>query len=139
LHQRATDPTGAKRRAWLLAGSSAAGGLLCEVMKLVVRRERPEVAFGHWLFRPWSEQTWSTAGLSTPSSHTLVAFAGATMAARLFPSARWVFYAMAWGCGVTRVLSRAHFVSDVTFGALLGWAVGWGIWIQFGRTEKTVE
>ena len=136
LQQRAADPAGARRSAWLLAGSSAAGGLLCEVMKLLIRRERPDVDAGHWVFRPWSEQAWSTAGLATPSSHTMVAFAGATMAARLFPRARWVFYALAWGCGLTRVLSRAHYVSDVTFGALLGWAVGWGIWMQFGRPTK---
>jgi membrane-associated phospholipid phosphatase len=58
----------------------------------------------------------------------MVAIAGMTIAARLFPRAKWVFYALAWGCGLTRILAHAHFVSDVTFGALLGWAVGWGIW-----------
>ena len=130
LHQRGAD--GAGRRAMLLALSPAAGGILCEIVKLLIRRERPETGDGAWIFREWSDQPLSTAGLATPSSHTMVAFAGATMAARLFPRARWLFYTLAAGCGVTRVLAHAHFVSDVTFGALLGWAVAWGLWLRFG-------
>jgi len=39
---------------------------------------------------------------------------------------------LAWGCGATRVLSHGHYLSDVTFGALLGWAVGWGMWMEWG-------
>ena len=138
LHERSLAPTAAvaTRRALLLAGSPAVAGILCEVMKLLIRRERPDVGAGAWLFRSWDEQTFSTAGLATPSSHTMVAFGGATMAARLFPGARWVFYALAWGCAATRVLSHAHYVSDATFGALLGWAVGWGVWIELGRPVK---
>jgi membrane-associated phospholipid phosphatase len=45
---------------------------------------------------------------------------------------------MAWGCGLTRILARAHYVSDVTFGALLGWAVAWGIWIKYGQRRDAV-
>ena len=87
----------AKRRAWLLLGSPALAGLLCEVMKLLIRRVRPDVDAGQWVFRPWSDHTFSSAGLSTPSSHAMVAFGAATMLARLYPRARWVFYVMAWG------------------------------------------
>ncbi len=133
LQHREIDAAAAKKYFWLIAGSPAVGGLLCEIMKLMIRRERPEVADGEWSFRAWDDHTWSTAGLSTPSSHTMVAFAGATMLARIFPRARWVYYVLAWGCAATRVLSHAHFVSDVTFGALLGWAVGWGLWIEVRR------
>lgn len=132
LRRRGADPAGAKRSALLLAGSPALGGIVCEVMKLLIRRERPEFGGGEWIFRAWDDQTFSTAGLATPSSHTMVAFAGATMAARIFPGARWVFYTLAAGCAATRVLAHAHFVSDVTLGALLGWAVGWGLWMEFG-------
>jgi len=108
-------------------------GLLCEVMKLVIRRERPDVGAGEWVFRSWSDHPFSSAGLATPSSHTMVAFGAATMLARMYPQARWVGYVIACGCAATRVLSHGHFLSDVTFGALLGWAVGWGVWIQWGR------
>jgi membrane-associated phospholipid phosphatase len=136
LVQRAQNPATAKKQALLVLGSPILAGLLCEVMKLLIRRERPDAAHGDWVFRDWSDHPFSTAGLATPSSHTMVAFGAATMLARLYPRARWVFYVLAWGCGATRVLSHGHYVSDVTFGALLGWAVGWGIWIQWGlKTE----
>lgn len=137
LVQREHDAARAKRSFWLLAGSPAVAGLLAEVMKLVIRRERPDSGAGEWVFRDWSDHPFSTSGLATPSSHTMVAFGAATMLARVFPRARWVFYVLAWGCGVTRVLAHAHFVSDVTFGALLGWAVAWGMWIQWGKRTTT--
>jgi membrane-associated phospholipid phosphatase len=132
LVQREQDATLAKRRVWLVIGSPVLAGLLCEVMKLLIRRERPNVAAGEWVFRAWGDQTFSSAGLATPSSHTMVAFGAATILARMYPRARWVFYVIAWGCGATRMLSHQHYLSDVTFGALLGWAVGWGLWIQWG-------
>jgi membrane-associated phospholipid phosphatase len=132
LVQREHDPAAAKRRALLVLGAPVIAGLLCEVLKLLIRRERPDVDHGHWVFRAWSDHPFSSAGLSTPSSHTIVAFGAATMLARMYPRARWVFYVMAAGCAVTRVMAHAHYLSDVTFGALLGWAVGWGVWMQWG-------
>jgi len=132
LHRRVVDAALARRRALLLALTPAVSALVCEALKLLIRRERPDTAAGVWVFRPWSEHTFSTAGLATPSSHTMVAFAAATLAARLFPRLRWVLYALAWGCAATRILAHAHYLSDVTFGAVLGWAVGWAIWIEWG-------
>jgi membrane-associated phospholipid phosphatase len=138
LVQREQDVVAARRRALLVLGAPVIAGLLCEVLKLVIRRERPDVDAGNWVFRSWSEHTFSSAGLSTPSSHTIVAFAAATMLSRIYPRARWVFYLLALGCGVTRVLSHAHYFSDVTFGALLGWAVGWGVWMKWGMRSIEV-
>ncbi|MBM3884464.1 MAG: phosphatase PAP2 family protein [Gemmatimonadetes bacterium] len=117
----------AKRRASLLFWSAALGGLVAEVGKLTIRRERPEPHDGVHVFRDWGERTWSTAGLAMPSSHTLVAFAGAAMLARLYPRVRWVGYALAAGCALTRVMARAHFLSDVVLAAGLGWVVAWGM------------
>lgn len=125
LHE-GTDPLRrplAKRRAWLLFGSATLGGALAEVMKLLLRRERPAVHDGVHAFRSFAERTFSSAGLALPSSHTLVAFGGAAMLARLYPRARWVGYTLAAGCAVTRVLARAHFLSDVVLAAGLGWLV----------------
>ena len=113
----------ARRRGWLLFWSAALGGVVAEVGKLLLRRERPGVHDGGYGFRDFADRTFNTAGLALPSSHTLVAFGGAAMLARLFPRARWVGYTLAAGCAVTRVMSRAHFVSDVTLAAGLGWLV----------------
>jgi membrane-associated phospholipid phosphatase len=128
LHERPDAARRAVARAWYLVTATLAGGLLAEILKLLLRRERPAANDGFYGFRPWSEHPFSTSGLAWPSSHTMVAFAAATAMARLYPRARWVWYSLAAGCGVTRVLAHAHFVSDVTLGALFGWCVGWGVW-----------
>ena len=129
LHE-GTEPvrrTLAKRRAWLLFGSAALGGLVAEVGKLLLRRERPEMRAGLHGFRAFSDHTWSTSGLALPSSHALVAFGGAAMLARLYPRSRWVGYTLAIGCAVTRVMARAHFLSDVVLAAGLGWIVAFAL------------
>jgi membrane-associated phospholipid phosphatase len=128
LHERSEAAERAAARAWYLVTATLAGGLLAEILKLLLRRERPEVNDGFYSFRPWSDHPFSSSGLAWPSSHTMVAFAAATAMARLFPRARWVWYALAAGCGVTRILARAHFFSDVTLGMLFGWCVAWGVW-----------
>jgi membrane-associated phospholipid phosphatase len=128
--QEGTEPARralAKRRAHLLFWSAAVGGLVAEVMKLLLRRERPGIHDGAYGFRSFAERTWSTAGLALPSSHALVAFAGAAMLARLYPRARWVGYTLAAGCGITRVLAHAHFLSDVVLAAGLGWIVAYAM------------
>jgi len=137
LHERPEAAARAAARAWYLIIASLAGGLLAEILKLLLRRERPEANDGAYGFRPWSDHPFSTSGLAWPSSHTMVAFAAATALARLFPRARWVWYALAAGCGVTRIMAHAHFVSDVTLGALFGWCAGWGVWIVMKGKDET--
>jgi membrane-associated phospholipid phosphatase len=133
IQTRPTDPVRATRRAWYLAVAPTAAGLLAEILKLLLRRERPEANAGLYGFRAWSDQPFSTVGLALPSSHTMVAFGAATALARLFPRARWLWFTLAIGCGVTRILSRAHFLSDVALGAVMGWTVAWAVWIAMGR------
>jgi membrane-associated phospholipid phosphatase len=128
--QEGADPARrplAKRRAWLLFWSPVLAGGVAEVLKIVVRRERPALHDGLYGFRPWDERTWSGAGLAFPSSHAAVAFGGAALLARLYPRARWVGYTLAAGCAATRVLARAHFVSDVVFAAGIGWVTAWAL------------
>lgn len=129
LVQRDGDRVKAKLNTWALLAGPAVAGIVCEVLKLLVRRERPEINGGDYGFRPWDDRPFSTAGLAFPSSHTMVAFAAATVLSRIFPRARWVWYLLAAGCAATRVLAHAHFLSDVMAGALLGWSAGWGAWI----------
>ncbi len=138
LHERPDATRRAAARAWYLVTATLAGGLLAEILKLLLRRERPEVNDGFYGFRPWSEHPFSTSGLAWPSSHTMVAFAAATAMARLFPRARWVWYSLAAGCGATRLLAHAHFLSDVTLGMLFGWCVGWGVWFVMRDRMRSV-
>ncbi|HVZ49889.1 MAG TPA: phosphatase PAP2 family protein [Gemmatimonadaceae bacterium] len=125
------------RAAAYLFTAPAVSGIVCEILKLLIRRERPETGAGDYVFRAWSERTFSTAGLATPSSHTMVSFAAATALARIFPGTGGLWYLLATGTAITRVLAHAHFVSDVALGALLGWSVGWGVCIAFqGRAAR---
>ena len=127
LHDRGERTTRTHGWGWrggLILLAPTVGGALAELLKLAVRRLRPPMDTFEYLWRPFSERPFSTGGLGMPSSHTMVAFAGAAAMARLFPRAWWMWYLLATACGVTRVLAVAHFASDVVVGACLGWAAG---------------
>jgi undecaprenyl-diphosphatase len=99
------------------------GGLLAEILKLILRRDRPRAHDGEYVFRAFSDRPFHSGGLALPSSHVLVAFSAAAMLARLFPRAAPVWFLLATGCAYTRVATRAHFVSDVMLAALVGFLV----------------
>jgi len=126
--------SGAERpgRAWLLLFGPALAGGVGELLKLLVRRERPGFADGEYVFRAFADRPWSSSALGFPSSHVMVAFGGAAILARLFPGTAPVAYLLAAGCALTRLLARAHFASDVAGAALAGWAVGALVWRRFG-------
>lgn len=121
--QQSNDP----RRgpyAWALVLGPALGGGVAELLKLLIRRLRPDPDLFGYTFRSFADGPWSNRGMGMPSSHTLVAFAGAAVLAQLFPKARWLWYVLAGGCAATRVLALGHFLSDVTVAAVLGVMVG---------------
>lgn len=124
------------RRALLLLGGPTAAGIAGELLKLVIRRERPGAHAGASVFRSFAERPFSTAGLATPSSHAVVAFGAAFMLARLFPRAAPVWYLLAAGCALTRVMARAHFLSDVALSALLAWLVVAALWRRWGARRS---
>ena len=112
----------ARRRALLLVASPTVAGIAAEAFKLLMRRERPEARHGEYVFRAFVDRPFSSAGIGSPSSHAAVAFGAAAILGCLFPRARWVWFALAIGCALTRVLARAHFLSDVVAGAIVGLA-----------------
>jgi undecaprenyl-diphosphatase len=121
-----------RSRGGLVIAGSIIGGIVAELAKLLVRRRRPG-DLGEYLFRPWTDRPLSTGGLGMPSSHALVAFGAAAVLARLFPRARLIWWGLAWGCGLTRVASGAHFLSDIVVAAILGWLVGAVLWRWYGQ------
>jgi membrane-associated phospholipid phosphatase len=118
---------------WLLWVSPAVAGGMSELLKLVIRRERPGPHDGGYFFRPFADRLWDSRDLGLPSGHTMVAFGGAAILARLFPRAAPVAYLLAAGSGLSRVMAKAHFLSDAMVGALAGWLVGALLWRYFGR------
>jgi membrane-associated phospholipid phosphatase len=120
-------------RSWLLIASATASGLAGEFLKLLFRRERPRAHEGAYYFRPFTDRPFHSGGLALPSSHAIVAFGAATMLSRLYPRAWPVWYLLATGCGLTRVMAQAHFVSDVSVSALVAWAIAAWLWRRHER------
>jgi membrane-associated phospholipid phosphatase len=121
----------ALRRGTLVLGSAAVSGAIGELLKIVIRRQRPGSSVGEYVFRDWADRPLSTAGLGLPSSHVVVAFGALAMLGLLFPRARPVCYALAAGCAISRVAAHAHFVSDVTLAAVIGIATAVLLWRRF--------
>lgn len=128
----------ARSRGGLIIAGSIVGGIAAELTKLIVRRRRP-YELGEYVFRPFTERTFSTGGLGMPSSHALVAFGAAAVLSRIYPRARVIWWGLAWGCGLTRVASGAHFLSDVVGAAVIGWLVGALVWKWRDRSIDTVS
>jgi membrane-associated phospholipid phosphatase len=116
------------RRGALLAGAPALAGLAGELLKILVRRMRPPDVGSAYDFRAWSDHPFSSRGFGFPSSHAVVAFAAAAMLTYMFPRAKWVWYAAAAGCAVSRLLAHAHYLSDVVAAACLGIGVAALLW-----------
>lgn len=139
LHDRGRTPpapVGPWHRGLMLAVSPILGGLLGEVLKLLLRRERPSLHDGAYVFRSFLDQPWSTRDLGLPSGHALVAFSGAAMASYLFPRTAPVWLLWAAGCAVTRVLAQAHFTSDVVLAAIAGGFVARTLVVALARRNR---
>ncbi|HEY2374699.1 MAG TPA: phosphatase PAP2 family protein [Gemmatimonadaceae bacterium] len=129
LHQRdATDNRWRRWRGLLPLTSATLAGLVGEILKVLLRRERPETQAGAYVFRSWSQHPLSSGGLAFPSSHAIVAFGALAMLSHLYPRARWLWFAVAAGCAITRVLARAHFLSDVVLAGIVGSLVATALW-----------
>jgi membrane-associated phospholipid phosphatase len=121
----------ALRRGLLLVGGAAASGIAGELLKLLLRRERPRAHDGEYFFRAFTDRPFYSGGLALPSSHAIVAFGAAAMLARLFPRVAPVWYLLAAGCAYTRVAAGAHFASDVVVSFLAAWLVVAWLWRRY--------
>jgi len=109
-----------------VAASSAAG----QGVKYLIGRARPDSVSDQTLFYGPFSGVHPARGVqidSMPSGHTTAAFAMAVALAWRWPRLAPLWYSLAAGVGVSRVLADAHFPSDVVLGACLGSAVGWVI------------
>jgi len=129
-------------RKWLARGGALLiapllGGAVAEIGKILFRRLRPGEIPGVYVFRSWAERPFYSGGLGLPSSHTLVAFAGAAILAQIFPRAAPIWLLLAVGCGWTRVAAGAHYLSDVVVAGVLGWGVAWVVGRRILGTPTT--
>jgi len=107
--------------------SALTAGALAELLKLIIGRERPvdgnQLQEGWYHFRPFLSGFTDGSNLGLPSSHAATAFGGCLMLAALLPNTRRFLILLAFGCGITRMLTGAHFATDVYTGAILGYLV----------------
>ena len=107
----------------LLAAEAVGDSLaVSEVIKIIARRERPDVndAKGKF-FQPGVGFDSSFA-----SNHSFIAWSAASAIATEYRGA-WtaiLVYGLAGGVSASRVLGRQHFPSDVFVGSACGWLIG---------------
>lgn len=114
-------------RTGLLALESAGDAQVVAItMKHIDRRMRPiEVGCDGDFRHTWGgTKTFKLDGAGCfPSGHTASAFAVATVFAERYPEFARLAYATAGIVGFSRVSTKAHFPSDVFFGAALGYSI----------------
>lgn len=95
-------------------------GLITHLIKFSVGRQRPHKTpdFDPYVFAPlnthWHWQSFS-------SGHSQVIFTVATMMSIAFPKFRWFWIPFAILICLTRVIVHDHFLSDIIFGACVGY------------------
>lgn len=98
-------------------------GLITSILKSLIGRSRPYTNDGHHKFSPFN---FSAAHTSFPSGHSTVAFAFSTVLANNFDNVylKILCYSGAGLVAAARVYHNAHWLSDVTMGAAIGYFIG---------------
>ncbi len=102
-------------------------GLVAQILKRIIGRVRPSANYDAKNFLGPSQlfsQGFKGHCDSMPSGHTAAAFAMAVVLAHRWPRLKALWYGLAIGVGISRLLVNAHFPSDVVLGACLGTLVG---------------
>ncbi|HVX87094.1 MAG TPA: phosphatase PAP2 family protein [Phycisphaerae bacterium] len=130
------DARGWRAAVTLLVAGAVAGGIGA-LIAVTAGRYRPIVTDGAnvWQFLRGFHP--HAGDLSWPSGHSTLAFSLAAALTVLSPRGKWLFIVLAALCAVTRVVMQAHFWSDVAFGGVLGWTVGW--WVAVGVERGLVR
>lgn len=103
--------------------SAGLAGLVADLLKPTIGRLRPLRAQGPMDFLALGgfREAGEAVSFGLPSSHAAVAFGAAWAITLVAPRAGWVLLPLAFGCGLTRMLSGAHYLSDVLVGAAVAY------------------
>ena len=98
---------------WLSFTSSIA---ISFILKLIIARPRPSIEIVYPLI--------NTLDFSFPSMHAMVAFSAIPILNKEFAELKWFWILFALLVAFSRVYLNFHFLSDVVFGAFIGYFVG---------------
>jgi membrane-associated phospholipid phosphatase len=130
-------------RLWDLYLASAATGLVCVALKMLVGRPRPQLGAPGTFLWPWGTYPLPAPGhpavsvaahawevgrhgaqlWSMPSSHTAAAMALSLYLIHVYPRLRPLAVAMVLLVGCGRVITGAHYPTDLIVGAAVGYLV----------------
>lgn len=123
--QRRAELAGLQERALRFFVVIAASGLAAQALKHLIGRARPKVdGLSAFTFHPFSM---SNAFASFPSGHTTSAFAAVTALGLMTSRGRRPLLALAVAIGLSRVVLRVHYPSDILGGAALGTTIALGL------------
>lgn len=106
-----------KKVAYLVLLTFFASFLLAFIIKLIVLRQRPVEAFTY----PFT----SIINYSFPSMHSLVAFSLLPLLIKHLQKQKYFWVLFAFLVAFSRIYLGVHFLSDVVFGALAGYFIGY--------------
>jgi membrane-associated phospholipid phosphatase len=135
----ALDERWIRETAFLAGSAILIAGTISTVTKIFVGRARPYTEQGHLTFKPFSLPLVDVA--SFPSGHTIVAFAFSGVLAERIKNT-WAsigLYSLAGVCGVSRMYTDEHWVSDVLFGAIISVSVSHSLvrWFESGEDSSS--
>lgn len=105
-----------KRNAYFLWLAFIASIVLALIIKLVVLRQRPVEAFAYPFI--------GILSYSFPSMHSMVAFSLMVLLTGYLPKQKHFWVCFAFLVAFSRIYFGFHFLSDVVFGAFMGYFVG---------------
>lgn len=103
-----------------LSASLLVASLFSYLLKEALQRQRPYETL-HFIPLVFEHS------LSFPSGHATIAFAALPFLFFLFKKERWYFFTFAVLVAISRLYLGVHYLSDVVFGAGLGFAIGYFI------------
>ena len=109
-----------RRTGVLLISSASASGLLQQVSKRIFGRARPKANVGKDVFDPFHINRVYNYD-SFPSGHTMLGFTNAYAIAKQFKSP-WIkagLYTIGSIPGISRIIDRFHWISDVAFSTVI--------------------
>lgn len=114
-----------RETARMIMQSLTYSGTITIGLRYLFDRERPYVTDDPYKFNWFKVKSLDTQ--SFPSGHTAVAFATSTILAERIGTwwSRVIFYGAAGLVGFSKIRTDQHWLSDVVFGALLGFSSSW--------------